>query len=392
MVGWDGSIRYLFAESLRRLGRFDEAAEQAEAAAAYPERRAEALIMLAQLRLRAGRLELARAAAEAAAKAAPGEATPLLVLAKVARADGEMSERIELLEKASALEPTNPTVRTALGSAYLDDGRFAEGQRELAGVLARDPQHLGAAAALLRPLITSPRKRRRLLLAFRIAPLTVALAAGLAAWILGGYVESWAFYGFVITLGTLTIATRAFERQRTDPSVSRIRAQAARRLRERSRGPVGRWAPWSLIVIGLGALVGAVPAIVLEPTQRVRIGLVPTLGFGALLFILGIRLFRHARPRRRKQPRLEPEACRCHELHRIAGVSAGAYAQCHLQPDVLLTGDGIERRHCSLLDVRWVLFPVGAGPSMQELPLLVRIPFGVDLPDLVDDQRPGVYL
>jgi hypothetical protein len=227
--GWDPETRYLRALAAARAGRFQDAITVARELTRDPERGSDAELLLVHLMVETGDVDEARRAVEAGLRGHPDSTDLLLAWARIAEHEGKTDEQLAALERARALDPDNLSVRTWHGVALVGAGRRAEGQRELARVVAQEPGNPIASRALIQSTVPSRRAGLGLLAAYFLTPALAVLAAWLVASLRGGDTPSWLPSLYVGTMVLVMIGIRTFDRVRTDRHVAAIRRDAHRR-------------------------------------------------------------------------------------------------------------------------------------------------------------------
>jgi tetratricopeptide (TPR) repeat protein len=359
--GWGSETRYVRAVAAAQLGHFEEAIGFSRELVRDPVRGGDAQLLLVHLLLDTGDVEGARRAAEVALRERPDSTDRLLARAHVARRDGEMNEQLALVERARTLDPDNLAVRTAHGIALLDTGARAEGQRELARVLALEPRDPVAAKALLGSSVRSRRARSGLRAVYLLTPPLSVLVALLVAWLLGKPAPPWLsslYFGFALLV---IIGSRILVRSRTDRSVSAIMRDARRRfIRGRPPYPTLRPVRWLLVAVVASLWISfATAAALLYPVSG-------SASVAALLFsvpgwailVASLQLWRRRKAQiAREEPRsFDPASCQCHRVASVSGWRARVYVERHLAFESATDVHGVTQYRCDLLGVRWLCY------------------------------------
>jgi Tfp pilus assembly protein PilF len=394
--GWTPESRYLMARAAATAGDDETAIAFARELTADPAHRVDANLLLVPLLLDAGSIDAARIAADAVIDERPDWVPGLMARAHVAAREHATEEELEFIERARALAPDDPVVRTVYGVALLDRGSRAEGQRELAGVLGRQPGHPFAAHELIGSPLRSPRARRWLRAVFIGVPLLLVLIALAVEAFTGSSVPIGSVYVYSLVVIVLTV--RAIERARTDSSVRVIKREAKRALARRGPTlPTLRPLRWLLLASfgGLWCLLFAAGAAFTTGSIGERLVDLPVSLTGGLVAAGAVRVWkRRRRQLARGEPRrFDPSACHCHRITSLGEGRATAYGRRHLTFDSVI-GPGIERYRCPLVGVLWLRFS-GEGRLPSEVdPMLLRLPvdFAAPMERGRSEEPGGFYL
>jgi tetratricopeptide (TPR) repeat protein len=395
--GWSSETKYLRVLAAARLGRFEEAVALARQLVKDPTRGQDAQLLLVHFLLETGDVVGARRAAEVARQERPSSVDPLLAQARVAEREGEMNEQLAVLERARRIDPDNIAVRTSHGMALLKAGARADGQRELARVVAEKPGDPVARNALLRSTISSQRARSGLR-AVLLTPAKTVLVVWLIASLLGRSAPHWLPSLYFGTMLLVIVGIQVFDRVRTDRSVSAIRRDARRRVvRGAARFPTLQPVRWLLVALVAGLWISFAVAAAFfnrEPGSTRVVPLLLSLP-GWLVFVTALWHWRRRRVQiARGEPRsFDPSSCHCRRVTSVSGSRAKAYVERHLVFEAATGVHGITEHRCDLLGVRWLCFSQPSGlPGI--LPVALRLPddFIPPTEDNIADLPTGFYL
>lgn len=126
-------------KALVALRRFSEAVATAEWMASFAPNDADALLLVAEVRMETERIAAAREALEAARRAAPMRSDVLAAMGKLATISGDPSAAITLLRDAIALDPGEAALRLSLAHLLEATGLLAEAEVELAAAVTSQP-------------------------------------------------------------------------------------------------------------------------------------------------------------------------------------------------------------------------------------------------------------
>ncbi|MDX1503041.1 MAG: tetratricopeptide repeat protein [Thermoanaerobaculia bacterium] len=146
-------LRLEFAELLFRLGRLDEASEQASAARRLDGDDPEVLRLYGQIQLRraeddAEALGRAREAFEVLRQSAPEQIEPLVTLGQIYLSEGRTSDAADLFLELLAQRPGDRMLFSFLLEALERSDRLVEGEETIRSFIARDPGFAKARLAL----------------------------------------------------------------------------------------------------------------------------------------------------------------------------------------------------------------------------------------------------
>ena len=132
-------LQALYADTLVRVDRVDDAEQVARAALKRDERFVPAIVVLAEASLRRGRDELADSTLEQAKAIDPGFAKVYFLQGKRAQSRGELMQAVTAYRKAAELNPDYAEARTALGIQAMASGNYAEARDQFEAVVRLAP-------------------------------------------------------------------------------------------------------------------------------------------------------------------------------------------------------------------------------------------------------------
>lgn len=140
----DSYVRVEYAELLFRLGRLDEATEQAEAALSLGDENVEVLRLLAQIQLRvaegdAGALDAARETFEELRRLAPSDMQAAVTLGQIYLSQERLEQAVELFDELLRQRPDDRMLVSFLGEALQRSNQDARAAEVLERFLAGDP-------------------------------------------------------------------------------------------------------------------------------------------------------------------------------------------------------------------------------------------------------------
>ena len=133
------SLQTLYADTLVRVDRVDEAEQVARAALKRDERFVPAIVVLAEASLRRGRDELADSTLAQAKEIDPGFAKVYFLQGKRAQSKGELMQAITAYRNAVTINPDYAEARTALGIQAMSSGNYAEARDQFEAVVRLAP-------------------------------------------------------------------------------------------------------------------------------------------------------------------------------------------------------------------------------------------------------------